>query len=433
MTPELMMGVMWLMPPAALWLSGPTRAWGGWACSAATALVWLAGLFLVPGAERLRWAAAGASSLGACLWAGIVVQRNAGEAVRLSEALAQRRATAAALTKGLAAAKSRSKDVEVEQREVHALYGMVKGMAEVMTWDGVRPKLEAAVEQYLRVEEFAVYVVEQKASDAMRLLARRRLSGSPGATWDTLSRWMQENAVAMTVARVVDKPERAVAVPIFESEKLIGYFYARIPREADAEAMLMRAQTFVEEISFAFRRIKLFQEVEKFSLVDGLTGAYRRRVLDERLAEEVVRAQTFKTTFCLMLLDIDKFKNLNDSYGHQFGDEVLSRVGEILRGSVYETDFVARYGGEEFAILLPRAEPAGVLRKAEALRKAIETASFELAMQRVSVTISLGIAHYPRDGAAADAIVRQADRALYHAKDTGRNRVVDVAEIPRKA
>ncbi|TPW21427.1 MAG: diguanylate cyclase [Elusimicrobia bacterium] len=433
MNAELMMGVMSLMPPAALWLSGARRAWVGWAIAAVNGLLWLGGLAFVPGAQRLHWAIAGAASLAACLYAGYVVQRNASESARVAEALEKRRRNAAELKKGLEAAKTRSKDVETEQREVQALYGMVKGMAEVMTWDGVRPKLEAAVEQYLRVEEFAVYVVEQKATDAMRLLARRRLSGSPGATWDTLSRWMQEGAVAMTVARVVTKPERAVAVPIFESDKLMGYFYARIPKDADAEAMLTRAQTFVEEISFAFRRIKLFQEVEKFSLVDGLTGAFRRRVLDERLAEEVVRAQTFKTTFCLMLLDIDKFKNLNDTYGHQFGDEVLRRVGEILRGSVYETDFVARYGGEEFAILLPRAEPAGVLRKAEALRKAIETAAFDLAMQRVKVTISLGIAHYPRDGATADAIVRQSDRALYHAKDTGRNRAVDVAEIPRKA
>lgn len=433
MRPELLMGLMSLSPAAALWLSGPTRGWVGWACAAATAVVWLAGVVLVPAELRLRWAASGAASLAACLYAGFVVQRHAADARRLAEALEARRRSTAELKKNLEEAKARAKDVETEQREVQALYGMVKGMAEVMTWDGVRPKLEAAVEQYLRVDEFALYVVDQKASDALRLLARRRLNGSPGATWDTLSRWMQENAVAMTVARVVEKPERAVALPIFESDKLMGYFYARIPKDADPETMLTRAQTFVEEISFAFRRIKLFQEVEKFSLVDGLTGAYRRRVLDERLAEEVVRGQTFKTSFCLMLLDIDKFKTLNDTYGHQFGDEVLRRVGEILRASVYETDFVARYGGEEFAILLPRAEPAGVLRKAEALRKAVEAASFELAMQRVKVTVSTGIAHYPRDGASADAIVRQADRALYHAKETGRNRVVDVAEMPRKA
>ena len=217
-----------------------------------------------------------------------------------------------------------------------------------------------------------------------------------------------------------------MAVPIFESDKLIGYFYARIPKDADAEAMLTRAQTFVEEISFAFRASSCSRRWRSSRW--WTARAFRRRVLDERLAEEVVRAQTFKTSFCLMLLDIDKFKTLNDTYGHQFGDEVLRRVGEILRGSVYETDFVARYGGEEFAILLPRAEPAGVLRKAEALRKAIESAAFDLAMQRVKVTIALGIAHYPRDGQTADAIVRQADRALYHAKDTGRNRAVDVAE-----
>ncbi|MBI3298826.1 MAG: GGDEF domain-containing protein [Elusimicrobia bacterium] len=428
---ELLIGVLSLFPAAALWLSWPRRAWASWACAGGAGLLWLGGMAAIDAGLRMQLAAAGAASLAACFYAGYVASRSAAEYARIDAGFAKRKSTRDELKGGLAAAKARAKDIETEQREVLALYGMVKGMAEAMTWTDIRPKLEVAVEQYLRVDEFAVYALEQRGQESLRLLARRRLQSSVGGSWETLSRWLQENGVPLTVPRVLEKPERAVALPVFDGEKLMGYFYARIPQGIDAETLLTKAQNFVDEISFAFRRIKLFHEVEKFSQVDGLTGTFRRGVLDERIAEEVVRAQTFKTTFCLMLLDIDKFKSLNDTYGHQFGDEVLRRVGELLRGSVYETDFVARYGGEEFAILLPRAEPAGVLRKAETVRKAIEDASFELAMQRVKVTVSLGIAHFPRDGQTADALVRQADVALYHAKENGRNRVIDVAEIRR--
>lgn len=429
MTGELLIGLLSLFPAAALWLSWPRRTWAPWACAGGAAALWLGGLPFVAPELRAPWLVAGAACLAACFYGGRVVSRNALEYDRWDSELKQKRKARDETVANLAAAKSRAKDVETEQREVLALYGMVKAMAEAMSWNDIRPKLEVAVEQYLRVEEFSVYVVEQKAQDSLKLLAKRRLQSSLGGSWETLSRWLQENGVPLSVPRLIEKPERAVAMPIFDGEKLMGYFYARIPPAGDAEALLVKTQSFVDEISFAFRRIKLFQEVEKFSQTDGLTGLFRRGVLDERLNEEVLRAQTFKTTFCLMLLDIDKFKDLNDTYGHQFGDEVLRRVGELLRGSVYETDFVARYGGEEFAILLPRAEPAGVLRKAEAVRKAIESAVFELAMQRIKVTVSLGISHFPRDGQTADAIVRQADRALYHAKDSGRNVVVDVAEI----
>jgi two-component system cell cycle response regulator len=144
-----------------------------------------------------------------------------------------------------------------------------------------------------------------------------------------------------------------------------------------------------------------------------------------------VRAKTFKTTLCLMMLDIDHFKRLNDRYGHPFGDQVLRRVGELLNASVYDTDFVARYGGEEFVVVLPRAEPAGALRKAEAIRRTLENERFALALETIRVTASFGIAHFPRDAATPEELIGQADAALYQAKSQGRNRVIDCEALRR--
>ncbi|HBL17298.1 MAG: hypothetical protein A2X36_05935 [Elusimicrobia bacterium GWA2_69_24] len=423
------LGLLALFPAVSLWISWPRRRLAAWVAAGGCLVLWL---LMVPVAEpalRRPWALAGLGSLFACFYATFVVLRNSREYERLDSQLNGRRTNRDKLRQSLDAAQSRSRDIETEQREVLALYGMVKGLSEAMTWEDIRPKIEIAVEQYLRVEEFSIFVSEEGAPDRPKLLVRRKLASSVGASWETLQRYLQEHDLPLTVPHSLRSPEAAVALPIFESQKFMGYFYARLPRGMDAETLLAKAQSFVEEISFAFRRVKLFNEMEQQSQVDGLTGVYRRRVLDDKLLEEVLRAETFKMTFCLMILDIDHFKSLNDEYGHQFGDQVLQKIGEILRESVYETDFVARYGGEEFAILLPRAESAGVLRKAEAVRKAIESAVFELAMQKVQVTVSIGIAHYPRDGKTAAAVIQRADQALYHAKESGRNRVVDIAEV----
>ena len=429
MTGHILIGLLSLFPAIALWTAWPRRRWASWAAGVACFTLWLSG-FAGPGAALGRlWTLAGLYSLAACFYASYVVGRNAKEHERDSGMLAHRVKLRKDLTAGVEQAKVRIRNVETEQREVLALYGMVKGLSEALSWEDIRPKLESAVEQYLRVESFAFYVTDRKVQDALEPIVRRRLGNSPAASWSILERVLEAQHLNLRVPNILSKPEPALGLPIFESERLMGYFYARLPAGADPTFLLSKAQNFVEEISFAFRRIRLFQDVEQLSQVDGLTGVYRRGVLDERLKEEVIRAQTFKTSFCLMLLDIDHFKSLNDSYGHQFGDQVLQQLGEILRGSVYDTDFVARYGGEEFAIVLPRAQPDGVLRKAETIRSAIEGKSFPLAMERLNVTVSIGIAHFPRDAETVEGLVQRADQALYEAKERGRNRVVDIIEV----
>ena len=108
----------------------------------------------------------------------------------------------------LQATRNRSQDIEVEQREVTALYGMVKGVSESLTWEDIRPKIEMAIEQYLRLEDFSIYVVDDEADDGLRPLVIRNLANSLGASWETLSRYLQEHKLPVTVPHTIDSPER---------------------------------------------------------------------------------------------------------------------------------------------------------------------------------------------------------------------------------
>ncbi len=328
----------------------------------------------------------------------------------------------------LAAAKALGLKTDQEEKETLVLYDLAKTLPEALSWAEIRPKLEGAAAGYLGVEEFALYAAS--GDDRLpRLVSLRRLEGSPGGSWATLARCLQEQGLDLARPQILQKPESAMGLPIAEGEETLGYFYARIPRGRDPAELLSKAGTFVSEVSFAFRRIRLFQEVENLSRLDGLTGVHRRGDFEERIRYEVARARTFKAPCALMILDIDHFKQLNDRYGHPFGDRVLKRIGEILNGSFYETDYVARYGGEEFAVILPRADAEGVARKAEAVRRTIEAERLAVGLDAVEVTASIGLAFFPRDASTPEDLVARADSALYRAKSSGRNRVVDAAKI----
>ncbi len=432
MTPAWAAAAVALLPPLALWAAYPRRA----AAAAVLFAVSLAGggALLVSAPEGGRAAAALTAAWGiagtALAWQ--LCRRRKDERNALAERLAGVRAQRERMAEELKGLKARGLNAELAHREASALYGMVKSLSEAMSWEEARPRVEGALEQYFgpRVE-YSLYVAGLRGEGEVRPLAVRGLRASPGAAWATLERLLQEQGATAASPRAFEKPERAVGVPIREGAELLGYLYTRVPEGAAPEAWLAKTQSFVSELGVAFRRVKLFQEVERLSEIDGLTGVRRRGAFDKKIAEELVRAKTFKTTFALMILDIDHFKRLNDGHGHPFGDQVLKRIGAVLNSLVYDTDFVARYGGEEFAIVLPRAEPAGALRKAEAIRAAIEAEVFSVGFEELRVTISIGVSHFPRDASTPEELIARADAALYSAKASGRNRVVDSDALRR--
>ena len=162
------------------------------------------------------------------------------------------------------------------------------------------------------------------------------------------------------------------------------------------------------------------EELERLASLDPLTGVGNRRLFDELLVAEAARVQRYGGALSLVIADIDYFKEINDSHGHATGDEVIRAVAGVLRQAARGADSVARYGGEEFAVILPQTVAAQAVYFAERARRAV--AEKVLAPQGKRVTISLGVAEV-RPGGDAAQLLRDADEALYRAKQEGRNRV----------
>ena len=166
------------------------------------------------------------------------------------------------------------------------------------------------------------------------------------------------------------------------------------------------------------------EEINRRARTDALTGLANRQQFEERLTRIVMETNRFGGSCTLVVVDVDRFKHVNDTYGHQIGDEVLRRVAAALQGEVRNVDLCARYGGEEMAILLPQTDLRGGCQLAERLRKAVGDRPCVSGGRDIRVTISLGLATYPEGARDRDELFSAADRALYGAKRDGRNMVV---------
>lgn len=206
-----------------------------------------------------------------------------------------------------------------------------------------------------------------------------------------------------------------------QQKKILGYLY--IESRSKLNRIDFTRYSTIKGISnilyLNIQNQKLFNKTN----IDILTKAYTREKVME-LADKLIREYNdTNMEFALLMVDIDKFKNINDTYGHQFGDEVLKKIVDISKKNVRDTDIIGRYGGEEFLILLQDVDPRSAFRVAEKLRKSIE--EYVYTKNDISVTISIGIAHFPTNGYLLDDLIFKSDQALYFAKEVkGRNSVV---------
>jgi len=189
----------------------------------------------------------------------------------------------------------------------------------------------------------------------------------------------------------------------------------------------------IATLGTAFNRMA--EELKARARTDDLTALPNFRAFRERIDVELERAYHYPASFGVLVLDLDRFKKYNDTYGHLAGNDALHRVAQSIRDTVRAVDFAARYGGEEFAVVLPQVDPPSLLAIAERIRANIE--ALPAPPDGAAVTVSIGAAMYPRDGRDREALFQAADERLYAAKRAGRNRVIttpaDRSASPRSA
>ena len=197
----------------------------------------------------------------------------------------------------------------------------------------------------------------------------------------------------------------------------------------------LNVRTLERALRYAIKMGDTLNALREAATHDEVTELLNRRALDKLLEEELVRAARFKRSFALTLIDLDFFKQVNDNHGHRVGDQVLRHVSNLLAGQVRSVDRVARYGGEEFAIVQIETECDGAIHSTRRLQALLAEMPFLAAPNGtpIAVTLSAGIASFPRHGQTVAEVVNAADRALYEAKSRGRNCIVTADDLKSPA
>ncbi len=213
-----------------------------------------------------------------------------------------------------------------------------------------------------------------------------------------------------------------LSVPLVVQGELIGVInLSHSANQAFTEEHLRLLTLMAAQAAAILQRVLMYEEMARLAVTDDLTALFNRRHFQDRLNEEIRRSQRYGLCFSLLFLDIDNFKLINDTWGHALGDRILADLGRLLRRWGRASDLIARHGGEEFVALLPMTDAGQAVRAADRLRTMVQEHSFP---RRKRMTVSLGIASFPADGATVEEILKRADAALYTAKKLGRNRTV---------
>ncbi|MFA5336849.1 MAG: GGDEF domain-containing protein [Candidatus Omnitrophota bacterium] len=176
-------------------------------------------------------------------------------------------------------------------------------------------------------------------------------------------------------------------------------------------------------LELCIERINLYDRFQQLSIYDTLTETYNRRYFVMRFIEEFERAQKFSLKLSFIMIDVDNFKKINDTYGHLVGDAVLKEIAKIIKQNIREIDSLARFGGEEFSLILPETDKMSAIVVGERIRSKVSQQIIKAFDEMLSATISVGVSSFPQNTLYSDVLMETADKALYQAKISGRNKV----------
>lgn len=225
----------------------------------------------------------------------------------------------------------------------------------------------------------------------------------------------------------ITKNTKCILVPLVIEKKSIGILslWGESLQKIDIQA----ASIFGGQVAIAIENANLLQEVQRLAITDELTNVLNRRGFDEVANREFGAAKRYSRPLSLIMVDIDRFKAINDVYGHPIGDEILIEIAARARTKIRETDYISRYGGEEFLILLTEQKPDNAKTVAERIRKSVAEQPFNTSVGKITVTISVGVTGANSQISSISMMIKTVDKALYKSKENGRNRVTMIDKI----
>jgi diguanylate cyclase (GGDEF)-like protein len=226
------------------------------------------------------------------------------------------------------------------------------------------------------------------------------------------------------------RAESLLALPLRAGDRNLGALVLCGKRGTFDATVLRVLGILANQTAAALATIQLVERNKQLAIRDGLTHLYNRRAFDEALTRAVAQEDRHQGSLSVLLLDLDHFKKLNDTFGHQAGDAALRHTADTLLRHLRKGDLAARYGGEEFVVILPGTERQGAVQLAERVRSALKQSRLVFEGASITMTASIGVAIWPHDGREPAALLGAADRALYQAKEGGRNRVVSASAAP---
>jgi diguanylate cyclase (GGDEF)-like protein len=315
----------------------------------------------------------------------------------------------------------------------------------IVAASGLWQQTQASIFVLMAVAAVFMLVVHDIVPDEILGSARPVVEGSVGITFATLlvvltggpssPFFLAYALIVAGAALVLSPPMTLVVTAIAVGGYLVGVLAGvltdpTLPRLAVPQLVAV-AVNIAALVLLAYMAMVVAREQRRsrdmairLGTVDSLTGLYNRAYFFAALDREIQRSARSRRGFCLLMLDLDGLKPINDRFGHFHGDRVLRAVGEVIRRRVRRIDTAARYGGDEFVVLLPETAPSGAYVLAEKIRVGAADLGMEAEGVRIAVSLSIGVVAYPADGRVADELMIAADQAMYTSKRRGKNRIV---------
>jgi diguanylate cyclase (GGDEF)-like protein len=331
-----------------------------------------------------------------------------------------------------------NRGLQHEVSKITQFFEMSEGFTKVMYMEQLLPVLSNIVKKGFDIKSLRLMILKNGKVDLIFIQPETNVIdfksdvSSPLIDWETI---LKDEEAGFYDGETLDpiflklgyqaQKYKTYVIPLVSEGKVSSFLMFEDLKEEKTDF----AHTLAGFLSLTLRKINLYHQIQELAITDELTQVFVRRHFLRIYNNEVVRIKEKKGQACFLMLDLDRFKNCNDTFGHLVGDVVLRDVASIIKQNVREVDIVGRYGGEEFCVFLPDTTPENGIFVAERIRRAVEKNVFHAYDEMVRMTVSIGVSAFPSDAQDPTELIEKADLALYYAKRKGRNRVVAYSSI----